>query len=271
MIGTMSEISVIMPVYNAEKFLQQALDSILQQSFRNFEFLICDDCSTDSSWDILQKTAQNDSRIKLFRNGKNSGVTFSLNRLLRESSSPLIARMDADDVSVSDRLQCQYDFMQKNPEIAVCGGDLEIIDEDGNILGRRCYLRTPQKIGKNILCRNPLAHPAVIMRREVISALNGYLEQPGCEDYYLWLRIMENGYSLANLPQILLQYRLSAGQIKQRNMKKSLRSTIALQKKYIFKKRFFSVKALCFLIAEHSLLLLPNQLILAIFKKVTYK
>ena len=260
-----------MPVYNAEKFLQQAIDSILQQSFTDFEFLICDDCSCDSSNEILQQAAMADSRIKLLHNDKNSGVTYTLNKLLREAASPLIARMDADDIAIANRLQLQYDFMQKYPEVAVAGGDLEIINESGVIIGKRCYPRTWKDIKSSIMCGNPLAHPTVVMRKDVIDKLNGYLEQRGCEDYYLWLRIADSGLELANIPEILLRYRLSANQIKQRDMKKSLFSTIKLQRRYIFKKGFFSFKALWCLIAEYGLLLLPNKWILKLFTGVTYK
>ncbi|MBR7130967.1 MAG: glycosyltransferase [Lentisphaeria bacterium] len=266
-----SKLAVIMPVYNAEKFLQQSIDSILQQSFADFEFLICDDCSVDDSAEILRRAALTDKRVKLFRNEKNSGVTYSLNRLLQEVSSPFIVRMDADDIALPDRLKKQYEFMQNHPEVAVAGGDLEIIDENNNTLGMRYYLRSWQEIKKQMMCRSPLAHPAVIMRKSVIDRLGGYLEQPGCEDYYLWLRIVENGYELANLPETLLRYRLSAHQIKQRDMKKSLLSTIRLQKKYIFKRGFFSIKAFCVMIAEYGLLLLPDKLILKLFSRVTYK
>lgn len=267
----MAKISVILPVYNAGKFLQPAIDSILKQSFTDFEFLICDDCSSDNSPAVLQKAAELDSRIKLLRNEKNSGITFTLNKLLANTSAPLIARMDADDVAVPERLSLQYDFMLKNPAVAVAGGNLEIIDEEDSPLGKRIYPQSFSAIKKVMLCQNPLAHPSVIMRKDVIEKLGGYLEQVGCEDYYMWLRAVENGFELANLPETLLHYRLSANQIKQRDMKKSLRSTIKLQRKYIFKRGFFSVKALCFLLAEHGLLLLPNKLLLKLFTRVTYK
>ena len=267
----MAEISVIMPVYNAGKFLQQAVESILQQSFTDFEFLIGDDCSTDQSSEVLARYAADDKRIKLLRNEKNSGITFTLNKLLNHATAPLIARMDSDDIAMPERLQKQYDFMHQNPTIAVSGGDLEIINEENEVLGKRIYPQSFGDIKKVLLCQNPLAHPAVIMRKNVVEKLGGYQEQIGCEDYYLWLRAVENGFELANLPETLLRYRLSANQIKQRNMKKSLSSTMKLQKKYIFKQGFFSLKALCFLIAEHGLLLLPNKLLLKLFTRVTYK
>lgn len=235
----MTEISVIMPVYNAGNFLQQAIDSILQQSFTDFEFLICDDCSNDSSSEILQQAAKRDTRIKLLYNDKNCGVTFTLNKLLAHATAPLIARMDADDVAEPERLSLQYDFMLKHPETAVAGGNLEIIDEENSSIGKRIYPQSFKAIKKVMMCQNPLAHPTVIMRKNVIEKLGGYQEQVGCEDYYMWLRVVENGFELTNLPETLLRYRLSANQIKQRDMKKSLYSTIKLQKKYIFKRGFF--------------------------------
>ena len=267
----MAKISVIMPVYNAGKFLLPAINSILEQSFTDFEFLICDDCSSDNSGEVLQNAARKDGRIKLMRNEKNSGITYTLNKLSACASAPLIARMDADDIATPERLALQYNYMQTHPATAAAGGQLAIIGENAEPLGSRSYALDFAAIRKNMLCQNPLAHPAVIMQKSVVESLGGYLEQPGCEDYYLWLRMVEKGFELGNLPETLLYYRLSANQIKQRDMKKSLLSTIRLQKKYIFRRGFFSLKALCCLIAEHGLLLLPNKLLLKLFTRVTYK
>lgn len=267
----MAQISVIMPVYNAGKFLLPAIDSILQQSFTDFEFLICDDCSSDGSGDVLSRAANRDPRIKLLRNEKNSGITFTLNKLIAHASTPLLARMDADDMAFPERLALQFKFMQNHPDVAVAGGQLAIIGEENESLGSRIYPAAFADIRKVLLCQNPLAHPTVMMRKSAVENLGGYIDQTGCEDYYLWLRMVENGFELANLPEKLLHYRLNANQIKQRDMKKSLLSTITLQKKYIFKRGFFSLKALCFLIAEHGLLLLPNKLLLKLFARMTYK
>ena len=267
----MPQISVIMPVYNAGKFLQPAIDSILQQTFTDFEFLICNDCSSDTSGEILLMAAEKDQRIKLLLNEKNSGITFTLNKLIAHASAPLIARMDADDMAFPERLALQFEFMQNHPDVAVAGGQLAIIGEENESLGSRIYPAAFADIRKVLLCQNPLAHPTVMMRKSAVENLGGYIDQTGCEDYYLWLRMVENGFELANLPEKLLHYRLNANQIKQRDMKKSLLSTITLQKKYIFKRGFFSLKALCFLIAEHGLLLLPNKLLLKLFARMTYK
>ena len=109
------------------------------------------------------------------------------------------------------------------------------------------------------------------MRKEVFSLVGEYGDNFNCEDYDLWLRITGAGYALANLPDTVLRYRLSPNQLKQRKMKKGLLATIELQQKYLFRKEFFSLKALVYFMAEHILLLLPNKLVLALFKKVIYK
>ena len=267
----MAEISVIMSVYNTEKYLVSAVKSILEQTFSDFEFLICDDCSTDASWEILQDLASRDNRIKLFRNEKNQGPTVSRNKLQAVATAPLIAVMDADDIAFPDRLAKQYEFMQKHPHIGIAGGQLEIIDETDRKIGTRDYHQDADKNASGILCSNPLAHPSVIMRKEVIDALGGYHDIHGCEDYDLWLRAVDHGFAITNLPDRLLRYRISSGQIKQRYMKGSLRSTIALQKQYLLKRKFFSFKALFYFFAEHLLLLLPNKFLLKLFMYLTYK
>ena len=221
-----------MPVYNGEKYLSLAIKSILNQTFTDFEFLICDDCSSDASNQIIQEFAAFDRRIKLIKNEKNSGVAVSLNKLLAAAESPLIARMDADDIAAPERLFKQYKFMQEHPDVAISGSQIKIIDESGQETGRRIYITDSDKIKNIILCRNPLAHPAVIMRRQAIEALAGYNDVCGAEDYDLYLRATEKGFKLANSPDALLSYRISPGQIKQKNMKKQLLSTIKYVQQY---------------------------------------
>ena len=262
---------MIMPVYNGGKYLSEAIDSVLQQSFADFEFLICDDCSTDGSAEILARAAGADKRIRLFCNEKNSGVALTLNRLLKEVRSPLVARMDCDDICSPDRLEKQFAFLTEHPEIAVAGCQLEIIGEAGERLGHRSYPVDMKSIRHLLMCRNPLAHPAVMMRLSAVEAVQGYQDITGCEDYDLWLRLAAQGSVFANLPETLLHYRMNSQQIKQRDMKKSLRGTIAVQSRFLFRKGFFSLRALSFFAAEFMLLLLPNKLLLKLFARVTYK
>ncbi|HXK49687.1 MAG TPA: glycosyltransferase family 2 protein, partial [Clostridiales bacterium] len=112
-------ISVIMSVYNSEQYLQESIDSILDQTFNDFEFIITDDCSTDGSFEIIKSYAMLDKRIKYFRNSENIGLTKSLNLMLDIAKGKYIARMDSDDISMPDRFSKQFDFMENNPEIGV--------------------------------------------------------------------------------------------------------------------------------------------------------
>ena len=121
-----------MPVYNAEKFLAEAIDSILQQSFSDFEFIIIDDCSTDSSVAIIE--SYKDARIRLYRNNVNSGISYSLNRGIELATTELIARMDADDVSYPQRLQIQYDYLLAHPECAMVSSLARMITEEKGVI-----------------------------------------------------------------------------------------------------------------------------------------
>jgi glycosyltransferase involved in cell wall biosynthesis len=132
-----AKITVLMPVYNAEQFLREAIDSMLNQSFRDFEFLIMDDGSTDSSISIIQQ--YQDPRIRLIRNEKNLGISPTLNKGIELASSDLIARMDADDISYPDRLQKQYDYMMAHPDCALLSAWARVITHDKKFVRMEKY------------------------------------------------------------------------------------------------------------------------------------
>lgn len=131
------KISVIMSVYNGMPYLKEAVQSILKQTFKDFEFIVVNDASTDDSWQYLK--GLNDKRIKLIINEKNLGLATSLNDGIKIAKGNFIARMDADDVSKPDRLEVQYKFLTKNPEIDLCGSWADIIDEKGKIVAEKKY------------------------------------------------------------------------------------------------------------------------------------
>ena len=268
-----SKIAILLPVYNAEEFLRECLDSMIAQTYTEWELFACNDGSTDSSLQILNEYAAEDRRITILDNPENMGVVKTLNRLLKvvPEDVDFIARMDADDIALPDRLEKQIHYMQKNPHIDIVGGQLEIIDEKNNTLGYRRYATDPITISKNSICANPLAHPTVFFRKELINVLKEYRNIPGCEDYDLWLRAIQNGAKPANLPDVILRYRISAGQIKQRDMKKSLYSTIKLQWKFLFCGKFFSFKALVHHLLVFGLFVFPDKILLKLFMKVTYR
>lgn len=199
------DVSVVMPVYNGEEHLAEAIDSILAQSFSNFEFIIIDDASTDTTPSILQKYAEKDSRIRIITNKINKKIAASLNCGIAEACSPLVARMDADDWSHLERLEKQFTFMQANPDVGICGTWLEVY-ETGEIWEWPC---ADERIRVHMLFNSPIAHPTAMMRRNIlVNAGNYVVDMPPAEDYDLWTRLaIQPGVLFANIPLVLLRYR----------------------------------------------------------------
>ena len=200
-------VSVVMPVYNAEKFVGEAIESILSQTFRNFEFLIIDDASTDRSWEIIKKYSLRDKRIKALRNLQNLRTTKTLNKGIKLASGKYMVRMDSDDWSFKDRIRSQVDFMNKHPEIGVSGGIIEVCDENLNVLNRRAYPLTDKSVRRKIFMYSPFAHPATIWRIEKLKEVGGYNENiPLSQDYELYFRIGKIS-KFGNLNKVLLKLR----------------------------------------------------------------
>lgn len=202
---TVPAISVLMPVYNGEAHLREAIDSILAQGFVNFEFIIINDGSTDATQDILEEYAKQDTRIIILKNDQNIKISASLNKGLKIARAPLIARMDADDWSYPDRFQRQYDCLLQNPQIALCGSWVSVY-ETGDIWR---YPTSDAQIRVQILFGNPFAHSAVIFRKEILAQLTHWYDEsfPPCEDYDLWERFSQLNILFYNMPEILLRYR----------------------------------------------------------------
>lgn len=208
----MPKVSVIMPAYNAEKYIKEAIDSILAQTFTDFEFIIIDDGSTDGTAEIIR--TYHDCRIKYLKNAQNAGIVFSLNRGLDIARGVYIARMDADDISLPERFEKQTVYMDEHPDIAVCGTAMELFC-DSKVIGRRFPSKEPEKLKVDLFFSCGIAHPSVMMRRAVITRLGGYDPMyNGMEDYELWCRVAET-YRLTVLPEILLRYRIHHAQVTQ--------------------------------------------------------
>jgi glycosyltransferase involved in cell wall biosynthesis len=205
-------VSVVMPVYNAQRFLAQAVESILNQTYYNFEFLIANDESTDDSLKILEHYAASDARIRHWSR-PNAGVVVRLNELLHEARGGIIARMDADDIALPERLERQVAFLLANPDHVVVGSRILVIDPDGDPLCIWCTQQTHEEIDAILIGQEApatvLCHPATTLRREAVMAVGGYrTEYRHAEDLDLWLRLTECGGRLANLPVVLLKYRV---------------------------------------------------------------
>lgn len=206
----MPKISVVMPAYNAGKYIAQAIDSILGQTFEDFEFIIINDCSTDDTEKII--ASYRDKRILYRKNPRNLGVAETLNRGLEIAKGEYIARMDADDISLPERFVKQTAFLDAHPEVAVLGTGLEVFNSRGTVsTGWSSTDCRQMKVDLLFACG--LAHPSVMMRRSVILGLGGYdAEFEGLEDYELWCRVARE-HGVTTLPDVLLRYRLHDAQV----------------------------------------------------------
>jgi len=201
-------VSVLMSVYNGEKYLKEAIESILNQTFQEFEFLIIDDCSTDDTWEILTNYAILDNRIRLLRNTNNIGLTRSLNRGLQTVQGEFIARQDADDVSLPDRLKMQLSRFALDKDLVLLGSAYFVSNASGNII---CTERQPlddTTIRWQMLFHNCFAHSSVMLRKEILDTYGlVYNEQHEfAQDYGLWSRLLCFGKG-ANLSKPLIKYR----------------------------------------------------------------
>jgi glycosyltransferase involved in cell wall biosynthesis len=212
-------ISVLMSVYNSDRYLRSAVESILAQTFTDFEFLIVDDGSTDRSRSILQDYAAQDSRIVLISR-ENKGLTQSLNELIRRSRGEFLARMDADDVALPERFAQQIDFLRQQPQVVCIGTAQDWIDGDGDRLMQWAPTADDAEIQAHMLAgRNYFCHPSVMMRRQAAVAVGGYdASLKSAQDLDLWLRLGEIG-QLANLQAVLMQYRIHTQSVTEKQIK----------------------------------------------------
>ena len=199
-------VTVLMPCFNGGTYLRPAMESILNQTYRDFEFLIINDCSTDDSLETIRSFG--DPRIRVHTNPVNMGQTKSLNVGLRLARGKYIVVNDADDYSLPKRIETQLDFITKHPEYPVVGCSCNIMDREGKV--RRTFHRPTdeREIIIQLLSEAPMTHGAIMMNREFILSQGGYNEGFRiCQDYELWSSIIRKGYRIANLPDILVTIR----------------------------------------------------------------
>ncbi len=197
------KISVIMSVYNGEKYLGEAIDSVLGQTFTDFDFIIVNDGSTDGSPGIIQ--SYRDERIRVINNEKNIGLTKSLNKAIKESDGEYIARQDADDISLPERFEEQVWFLEEQQEVALLGTSIYRIDSDGKTIGKMVMLARPTM--KDLLRGNQFNHGSVMFRRKLLDAVGGYNDLfRYVQDYDLWLRIARH-HEVRNLTKLLYKLR----------------------------------------------------------------
>lgn len=203
----MPKVSVVMAVYNGEKYLKDAIESILDQTFRDFEFIIVDDGSTDKTLEILKEYERKDKRIKIIINKANIGLTKSLNKAIKEAKGEYIARQDDDDISLPERLKKQVEFLNRNEKIGIVGTFYYEINKKGKIIGKKTFPCSDERLKKTLIKYNPFFHSSVLIRREVFSRVGLYDESfKRAQDYELWFRVA-NFYKLANIPEFLTKRR----------------------------------------------------------------
>jgi len=208
-------ITVLMAVYNGDRYLRAAVDSVLAQTQRDFEFLVVDDGSTDATSRIL--SGYRDDRLRFVRNETNIGLTRSLNRGLELARGAFIARMDADDICHPDRLARQLAFLEARPEVGVVGSGYVNIDSDGSPLFRSSFSGEHGFLLWYLFFQNPIAHPTVLMRTDLVRKAHGYREEVRFgQDHDLWWRLALQT-RLSNLPEPLLRLRHHAHSITSRH------------------------------------------------------
>lgn len=187
-------ISVIMPVYNTEQYLRFALDSLLRQTFTNFEVIAVNDASTDDSSRILREYAQQDARIHIVTHTKNKGIVATMNEAIGLSKGEYLARMDADDIAMPSRFAEQVAILQHHPKVVLVAGVFEIIDEVGEYLYREVLPADDRDIKRSMYIRNPMAHGSTMFRKSAFVAAGPYTDHFGpTEDYELWSRLAQHG------------------------------------------------------------------------------
>ena len=227
------KVSVLMPVYNAAPYLVASVASIIEQDFRDWELICVNDGSRDDSLSILERFANLDSRVRVI-DQKNGGIVAALQRAIAESRGELLARMDADDISVTTRFGKQVDYLQRHPDVVVVGGAALEIDADGDPLRITRHPSDSEELVERLLTRHSaLIHPSVMMRRESVRKVGGYRAQyQWIEDHDLWLRLSQIG-KLSNIDDVVLGYRQHSTSVcwQRSNTQRELMNTL-LQEAY---------------------------------------
>ena len=219
------KVSVIMGIYNCEKTLREAVDSICRQTYSNWELILWDDGSTDGTYELARQIAgQDHDRIKLFHGEKNRKLSYALNQCLNHAEGELVARMDGDDISHPDRLQKQVDYLRKHPETDLVGTQMMWFDEEGHSGTLKAPLQPkPEMLRGGV----PIHHATIMTYRTVYEALGGYTESDmveGVEDVDLWFRFFEHGFQAATLDEILYDVRMDREALKRRTLGRRIRS-----------------------------------------------
>lgn len=231
------DVSIILPAFNSAAYLRDAIESVLQQTFTDFELLIINDGSSDNTESLVFSFT--DPRIVYSKNEKNQGLIYTLNKGIQMARGAYIARMDADDICLPNRLEVQKQWLDSHPETAVVASLIEFIDENNKVTGHWKLDKettTLAAIRKIMPYENCIAHPSIMVRRSILQTYQYNFRQQHIEDYDLWLRLLADGHIIEKIPQVLLQYRVHSSSI----TISKLRRTNFFFKHFTFKKRYIA-------------------------------
>ena len=228
----MPDVSVIMSVYNGEDYLSEAIESVINQSLENWELIVINDCSTDSTGEILSGFASKDERIMVYTNEVNLKLPASLNKAVSLSNGKYIARMDADDICLPERLEKQFKFMEEHSEVSMSSCRFMTVKKGiyaPGGAGGRC---DNEALKAMLLAANPILHPGVIAKAEVMKKYNYDTSLTCTEDLELWTRMTMAGLKMQILPEYLLIYRLHDKQITSTTIERQHTEVLKIQNKY---------------------------------------
>jgi glycosyltransferase EpsE len=214
-----SKVSIIMGIFNCDNTLAESIKSILNQTYKNWELIMCDDGSSDDTYKIAKKYAAQYPNIFLIKNESNKKLAYTLNHCLQHASGEFIARQDGDDRSTPDRLEKEVKFLLSHPEYAIVGSCVTLFDESGK-WGHLVYTEQPQPI--DFTYKTQFSHPTCLIRRDALMSVNGYNVQTyteRIEDYDLWFRMYAKGYRGYNIPERLYEFREDQNAILRRRRK----------------------------------------------------
>lgn len=261
-------VSVVMTAYNAAKFVEQAVESIQNQTYSKWELIVVNDGSSDITGDILKNIVKKDKRIRLISYKKNRGASYASNLGLTNARGSLIARMDADDIAIADRLTKQVDFLQKHPKVVAVGGQCELIDREGRVTGEKTFPLEHRDIYAAIYQYNPVQHPTIMINTRLLGKqkIKYHTDVVLAHDLELLFFLAQYG-ELANLADTVLKYRIHTDSLSLSNPKKTFHDTIAVRKKAIKKHGYHPTKiAQCIdLLQRAVILLLPSVVIYPLF------
>jgi len=204
-------ISVIMAAYNVERFIGAAIESVLAQTYSNWELIVANDASPDKVREIVEGYAKRDGRIRLINLEKNSGQAIARNRAVEKASGEYLAILDADDLALPNRFETQLAYFKAHPEVAILGSAAIIIDEHGKKLSTKIKTLTNEEIRFSLLLQSQFIHSSVMMKKSAFDELGGYRHEfVYAEDYDLWSRARDKGFIMANIAEPLISYRIQA-------------------------------------------------------------